>query len=184
GALLPPHTAPRSPPLTGLFCFGQIIAWGLFVTVKVPGFSETPEPVEGIALVAKAAELIGVVLALHLVLKRRRSAARLAELRSGVFSPSLAKKQPRGFRAVRGGLFLALAATASLGLVAVALANGAPGMRNGQHVHSRASLDRHVADAGCNHAKHAIPSPTHGACLGADRTLASSSSEVARDTMQ
>jgi hypothetical protein len=37
----------------------------------LPGFSGTPEPVETIALVSKAAELIAIVLALPLVGRRR-----------------------------------------------------------------------------------------------------------------
>ncbi len=57
--------------LAGLFCLGQIIAWVLFVTVPVPGFSGTPEPVEAIALVSKAAELLGVLLVLPLAIPHR-----------------------------------------------------------------------------------------------------------------
>ena len=53
--------------LAGLLCLGQIAAWALFVTVAVPGFSGTPEPIETIALLSKAVELAGVVLALSLV---------------------------------------------------------------------------------------------------------------------
>src|SRR5262249_12565427 len=43
--------------LAGVFCLGQIAAWALFVSVSVPGFSGTPEGVEAIALVPKAAAL-------------------------------------------------------------------------------------------------------------------------------
>jgi len=57
--------------LAGLFCLGQIVTWVLFVTVPVPGFSGTPEPVEGIALVSKAAELLGVLLVLPLAIPHR-----------------------------------------------------------------------------------------------------------------
>ena len=57
--------------LAGLFCLGQIVTWVLFVTVPVPGFSGTPEPVEGIALVSKAAELLGVLLVLPLAMPHR-----------------------------------------------------------------------------------------------------------------
>jgi hypothetical protein len=39
----------------------------LFVTLPVPGFSGTPESVENIALVSKAVEVMGVVLALPLI---------------------------------------------------------------------------------------------------------------------
>jgi hypothetical protein len=61
----------RIPALAALFCVGQIVTWALFVTVHLPGFSGTPEPVETIALVSKAAELIAIVLALPLVGRRR-----------------------------------------------------------------------------------------------------------------
>jgi hypothetical protein len=57
--------------LAGLFCLGQIAAWALFVTVRVPGFAGTPEGVETIALVSKAAELVAVALAFPLALPRR-----------------------------------------------------------------------------------------------------------------
>jgi hypothetical protein len=70
----------RIPALATLFCVGQIVTWALFVTVHVPGFSGTPEPVETIALVSKAAELIAIVLAFPLVGLRRM----------GRFNPSLA----------------------------------------------------------------------------------------------
>lgn len=61
----------RVSRLAGLFCLGQIATWALFVTVSVPGFSGTPEPIEAIALVSKAAELAGVALAFPLALPRR-----------------------------------------------------------------------------------------------------------------
>jgi hypothetical protein len=57
----------RVPGLAGLFCLGQIAAWALFVTVPVPGFMGTPEPIETIALVSKAVELVAVLLAFPLV---------------------------------------------------------------------------------------------------------------------
>jgi hypothetical protein len=57
----------RLPLLAALFCLGQIGAWALFVTVSVPGFSGTPESVETIALVSKAVEALGVLLALSLI---------------------------------------------------------------------------------------------------------------------
>ena len=60
----------RLPSVAGLFCLGQIAAWALFVTVPVPGFSGTPEPVETIALVSKAVELAAVVLAFPLAIPR------------------------------------------------------------------------------------------------------------------
>jgi hypothetical protein len=56
----------RIPALAGLFCLGQIAAWVLFVTARVPLFSETPEPIETIALVSKAAEALAILLALRL----------------------------------------------------------------------------------------------------------------------
>jgi len=62
--------------LAGLFCFGQIMAWALFVSVHVPGFSGTPERIETIALVSKAAELAGVAVAFPLALPHRRLRAR------------------------------------------------------------------------------------------------------------
>jgi drug/metabolite transporter (DMT)-like permease len=68
----------RIPLLAGIFCLGQIVTWALFVTAPVPGFSGTPEPVETIALVSKAGELLGIVIALQLVGSRRH----VARLRS------------------------------------------------------------------------------------------------------
>ena len=41
------------------------------MTVPVPDFSGTPEPIEVIALVSKAAELVGIALALPLAYPRR-----------------------------------------------------------------------------------------------------------------
>ena len=61
----------RIPLLAGMFCLGQIVTWALFVTTPVPRFSGTPEPVETIALVSKAAELAGIVIAIQLVAPRR-----------------------------------------------------------------------------------------------------------------
>ena len=49
-----------------MFLAGEVLAWVLFVTVKVPGFGGTPESIETIALVCKAGELIGIALALPL----------------------------------------------------------------------------------------------------------------------
>lgn len=57
----------RLPLLAAIFCLGQIGTWVLFVTLPVPGFAGTPEPIETIALVSKAAEALGVVLALPLM---------------------------------------------------------------------------------------------------------------------
>ena len=49
--------------LAALLLAVEILAWVLFVSAEVPGFSGTPEPVETIALVCKAGELIGLWLA-------------------------------------------------------------------------------------------------------------------------
>ena len=49
--------------LAALFLAVEVLAWVLFVSAAVPGFSGTPEPVEMIALVCKAGELIGLGLA-------------------------------------------------------------------------------------------------------------------------
>ena len=49
--------------LAAVFLAVEVLAWVLFVSASVPGFSGTPEPVETIALVCKAAELIGLWLA-------------------------------------------------------------------------------------------------------------------------
>jgi hypothetical protein len=45
---------------------GQILAWVLFVNVHLPGFSGTPESIEAIALVSKAAEMRGIGVGLPL----------------------------------------------------------------------------------------------------------------------
>ena len=63
----------RIPVLAGLFCLGQIVTWLLFVTVPIPLFSGTPEPVETIALISKAVELYGFAIALSLATSRKRS---------------------------------------------------------------------------------------------------------------
>ncbi len=49
--------------LAALFLAVEVVAWVLFVTAAVPGFSGTPEPVETIALVCKTGELLGLWLA-------------------------------------------------------------------------------------------------------------------------
>jgi len=76
-ALISRPDDPRVPLLAGLFCLGQIATWALFVTVRVPGFAGTPEGIETIALVSKAAELAAVALAFPLALPRRPSSASL-----------------------------------------------------------------------------------------------------------
>jgi hypothetical protein len=72
-ALISHPTDRRLPLLAGLFCLGQITTWLLFVTVQVPGFSGTPEPIETIALVSKASELLGILLVLPLAIPRRNT---------------------------------------------------------------------------------------------------------------
>ena len=57
----------RLPLLAAVFCLGQIGAWALFVTLAVPGFAGTPESVETIAVVSKAVEALGVLVALPLI---------------------------------------------------------------------------------------------------------------------
>jgi len=74
-ALISRPDDPRIPLLAGLFCLGQITAWALFVTVRVPGFAGTPERIETIALVSKSAELAAVALAFPLALPRRPPSA-------------------------------------------------------------------------------------------------------------
>ena len=74
-ALISRPDDPRVPLLAGLFCLGQIATWALFVTVRVPGFAGTPEGIEPIALVCKAAELAAVALAFRLAHPRRTPSA-------------------------------------------------------------------------------------------------------------
>jgi hypothetical protein len=50
--------------LAALFLAAELVAWVVFVTVRIPGFMGTPEPVETIALVCKAVELFGLALAI------------------------------------------------------------------------------------------------------------------------
>jgi drug/metabolite transporter (DMT)-like permease len=50
--------------LAALFLAAEIVAWAVFVTVRVPGFMGTPEAIETIALVCKAVELFGLALAI------------------------------------------------------------------------------------------------------------------------
>ncbi len=65
-ALVADPTDERLARLAAVFLAGEVIAWLLFVTVRVPGFAGTPEPVETIALVCKASELFGLGVALGL----------------------------------------------------------------------------------------------------------------------
>ena len=57
----------RIPRLAVVFLVTQVVGWALFIVLHVPGFTGTPEPVEPIALVCKATELLGIALALPLV---------------------------------------------------------------------------------------------------------------------
>lgn len=75
----------RIPRGALLFLVTQIICWVAFITLHIPGFMATPEPVEAIALVCKATELLGVILALRLAFgdlsgERRITRARLGSL--------------------------------------------------------------------------------------------------------
>ncbi|HET8977245.1 MAG TPA: hypothetical protein VFN87_03745 [Solirubrobacteraceae bacterium] len=77
-ALLLAPASRRMLRLAALFLTIEIVAWVGFVTVPVPGFDGTPESVEAIAVVCKAIELLGVLLALGLLAaptRRRRAAA-------------------------------------------------------------------------------------------------------------
>jgi hypothetical protein len=65
-ALLARPNDARIPRLAALFLVTQIIVWAMFVVLRIPGFTGTPEPVEAIALVCKGAELLGIGLALPL----------------------------------------------------------------------------------------------------------------------
>ena len=53
----------RLARLAALFLAFEVLAWVGFVTVRLPGFDGTPEPVETIALVCQAVELFGLALA-------------------------------------------------------------------------------------------------------------------------
>jgi hypothetical protein len=59
-------------PATAGFLVLEIAAWVAFITIPVPGFSDTPEPVEAIAVVCKAVELVALLLALRLVVMTRK----------------------------------------------------------------------------------------------------------------
>jgi hypothetical protein len=60
----------RVAMLAALFLAVEVLAWVLFVSVRVPGFAGTPEPVESIALVCKASELLGMGVAIGLAWPR------------------------------------------------------------------------------------------------------------------
>ena len=60
---------PGGPPVgedRGPFLAGEVVAWVVFVSIRVPGFMGTPEPIETIALVCKAVELAGLALVIPL----------------------------------------------------------------------------------------------------------------------
>ena len=62
-ALVAYPVAQLAARFAALFLAFEVLVWVLFVSVAVPGFNGTPEPVETIALVCKAGELIGLWLA-------------------------------------------------------------------------------------------------------------------------
>lgn len=66
-ALITRPEGDRLPALAALFLVGELIVWLLFVSVRVPGFAKTPEPIESVALLCKASELLGLALALRLL---------------------------------------------------------------------------------------------------------------------
>src|SRR5262249_31021647 len=74
-ALISRPDDPRIALLAGLFCLGQITAWALFVTVRVPGFAGTPERIVSLALVSMSAEHAAVARAFPLALPRRPPSA-------------------------------------------------------------------------------------------------------------
>lgn len=54
-----------------LLLAGLVVAYGLAVTSGLPALHPEAEPVEGLAVVTKAIELIGLAAAAHLVLRAR-----------------------------------------------------------------------------------------------------------------
>lgn len=52
--------------IAAVFLAGEVVAWVVFVSIRVPGFMGTPEPIETIALVCKAVELAGLALVIPL----------------------------------------------------------------------------------------------------------------------
>lgn len=94
GALIARPDDRRIAALAGIFCLGEIVAWVLFVTIPVPLFPGTPEGVEAIAVVSKAVEAVGWVLALGLMGQAKVAAPRLASNRNG----RLARVDPGGAR--------------------------------------------------------------------------------------
>src|ERR671910_77505 len=68
--------------------------------------------------------------------------------------------------------------------VAVALASGAPTAQQPVRTHDPTThVHAEATQASCDHAAHIHPSPVHAACLRAQRTLATSSSDEDRDVM-
>jgi YVTN family beta-propeller protein len=83
---------------------------------------------------------------------------------------------------MKGLLLLAVAAVASMGVVAVALANGPT--TAAQPVHDHSTHVHAATQAGCDHAAHIHPSAAHAECLRAEQTLAGTpSSDEDRDVM-
>ncbi|MDR0342886.1 MAG: hypothetical protein LBI49_07135 [Nocardiopsaceae bacterium] len=80
----------RIAAAAGIFCLGEIVAWLLFVMIPVPFFPGTPEQVETIAVISKAVEAVGVVLAVGLV------GSPLSLLRSPGSSGQAIAREPAG----------------------------------------------------------------------------------------
>jgi hypothetical protein len=83
--------------LAAIFLTVEILAWVIFVTARVPGFMGTPEPVETIALVCKAAELIGLWLAVTIAWPHHIGAS-TASIKTLVSEPRRGASQGRTHR--------------------------------------------------------------------------------------
>ena len=89
-ALVVRPTDARIPRLAVLFLTTQVVVWAMFIVLQIPGFTGTPEPVEPIALVCKAVELLGIALALPLVVGPPRSGALSGSATPEFFAPGTA----------------------------------------------------------------------------------------------
>lgn len=96
----------RIAALAGFFCLGQVLAWVLFVTTRVPGVAGTPEPVEAIAVVSKAVEAVGWALAFVVVgsgdAPVRKRAPRAYRATTSSLTSTSAPISPRSFKALVG----------------------------------------------------------------------------------